>query len=82
MKTTTKLTKIGNSQGIRLSKELLGRYAISDALEMETTPDSIILRPLTNTKTTWESTYREMARSEEDWSSWDTLSEDGIPNED
>ncbi|MGB0344235.1 MAG: AbrB/MazE/SpoVT family DNA-binding domain-containing protein [Coraliomargarita sp.] len=78
MKTTLSLAKIGNSQGIRLSKQLLARYEIEDAVELETTPDAIILRPLKNKKLTWASTYKQMAESNEDWSEWDAVAEDGL----
>ncbi len=78
MKTTVQLAKIGNSQGIRLSKQLLARYEIEDQVEVETTPDAIILRPLKNNKLSWEATYKQMAESDEDWSEWDAVAEDGL----
>lgn len=78
MKTTVKLAKIGNSHGIRLSKQLLARYRIEDTVELEATPDAIILRPSTDQKLTWEATYKEMAESGEDWSEWDAVAEDGL----
>ena len=61
MKDTIKLLKIGSSQGIRLSKELLRRYRISDTLEIETTPDAIILRPPAREKLDWANTYRQFS---------------------
>jgi len=78
MKTTIPLAKIGNSQGIRLSKQLLGRYGMENSIELEATPDAIILRPLGGSKLSWEQTYQEMAQSEEDWSEWNAVAEDGL----
>ena len=83
MKLTIPLAKIGNSHGIRLNKQLLSRYGIEKELELETTPDSIILRPNNKNNLTWEETYRQMAATEnEDWSEWEAVAEDGLGNED
>jgi antitoxin MazE len=82
MKQLIRLTRIGNSQGIRLKKELLRQYQIENDLEMETTPDGIILRPTGKaSKLSWEETYREMAMEGEDWSEWDVVTDEGIPDE-
>lgn len=78
MKTTVKLAKIGNSQGIRLRKQLLKRYEIDDEVEMETTPDAIVIRPTRDKKLSWAQTYREMACEADDWSDWEAVAEDGI----
>ncbi len=80
MKKTVKLAQIGNSRGIRLSKTLLEHYGIQSALELETTPDAIVLRPIREGEgqLTWEDTYRQMAQSEEDWTDWEAVAEDGL----
>lgn len=78
MKTTMSLAKIGNSQGIRLSKKLLQRYQIEDQVEIETTPDGIIIRPHSDGKLSWAATYQQMALEEEDFSEWETVAEDGL----
>lgn len=83
MKTVVPLARIGNSQGIRLSKQLLSRYQMEAEVEMETTPDAIILRPSKRTQLSWAETYRQMsADPDEDWSEWDAVAEDGLSNED
>lgn len=83
MKTIIPLAKIGNSQGIRLGKKLLSRYQIEGEVELETTPDGIILRPSNSKKLTWAETYRQMsADTDEDWSDWDAVAEDGMSHED
>ena len=78
MKSTVKLAKIGNSKGIRLSKQLLQRYQINESGEIETTSDSIILRPLRDEKLDWASTYKQMADAAEDWTVWDAVAEEGL----
>ena len=78
MKSTIPIAKIGNSQGIRLSKQLLRRYGIEDKVELEATPDAIILRPTGGAKLSWAETYQQMARSNEDWTEWDAVAEDGF----
>ena len=78
MKSTVKLAKIGNSKGIRLSKQLLQRYQINESVEIETTSDSIILSPLRDEKLDWASTYKQMADAAEDWTVWDAVAEEGL----
>ena len=78
MKSTVKLAKIGNSKGIRLSKQLLQRYQINESVEIETTSDSIILRPLRDEKLDWASTYKQMADAADDWTVWDAVAEEGL----
>lgn len=80
MKSEIRLAKIGNSQGIRLSKQLLRRFGIEDSLEMETTQDAIVLRPIGKKHLSWAATYAEMAVAEEDWSEWDATADDGLEN--
>lgn len=82
MATTVKITRIGNSQGIRLPKKLLERYRIKDRLLIEETADSIILKPLLEEHLSWKDTYREMAESGEDWSDWEAVAEDGLDDGD
>ncbi|TVP80349.1 MAG: AbrB/MazE/SpoVT family DNA-binding domain-containing protein [Puniceicoccaceae bacterium] len=81
MKTVIPLAKIGNSQGIRLSKKLIQRYRIQDKIEMETTPDGIIIRAPADTRLSWAATYEQMAREGEDFSDWEAVAEDGIDYE-
>ncbi len=75
-----KITRIGNSRGVRLPAESLKRYRIGDTVMMEERSDGILLRPTGPAvpKLSWEETARAMAASEEDWSDWDALSADGL----
>lgn len=81
MKTTVlKVSRIGNSRGIRLPSQMLRKYCILDSVVAEERADEIVLRASRSTqkKLTWEETYREMAAADEDWSEWDGLASDGL----
>lgn len=74
-----RITRIGNSRGVRLPAETLRRYGISDSVLMEERADGIFLRPTgAIEKLSWEETAREMAAAAEDWSEWDAVSADGL----
>jgi antitoxin MazE len=69
MKTTLlKVSRIGNSRGIRLPATMLRKYRITESVLVEEQADQIILRAVrTGTaKLTWEQTYQEMAACGED----------------
>lgn len=76
--TSVKLTKIGNSKGVRLNKQLLNRYKFGDFIEVDELPDGLLLKAPIDQQLTWEETYKEMAESDEDWSDWDAVSSDGL----
>ena len=71
------VTQIGNSRGVRLPAEVLRRYGIGDTVPMEQRPDEIVLRPKgkRGKKLSWEETYQQMARTDEDWSAWEAAPE-------
>jgi len=75
-----KITRIGNSRGVRLPAESLRRYRIGAAVIMEERSDGILLRPTGPAveKLSWDDTAHEMAAAGEDWSAWDTVSADGL----
>jgi antitoxin component of MazEF toxin-antitoxin module len=75
-----KVTRIGNSRGVRLPAASLQRYRIGTAVIMEERSDGILLRatgPAVE-KLSWEDTARAMATSEEDWLAWDAVQADGL----
>ncbi len=78
--TELKVSRIGNSRGVRLPAALLKRYRIGPAVLMEEASDGIFLRPIGSAveKLSWEDTACEMARSGEDWSEWETTAADGL----
>ena len=81
MKTAVlKVSRIGNSRGIRLPAALLRKYHITDTIIAEEKTDEIVLRPTrrTRTKLSWDETAKEMAAANEDWSEWESTSGDGL----
>jgi antitoxin MazE len=58
--------KIGNSKGIRLSKTLLDRYNIKDAVELIMDKEQIILKPITEPRKGWEKAFEKMAKNGDD----------------
>ena len=75
-----KITRIGNSRGVRLPAEVLRRYDFQDAAIMVEGVDGILLRPKQNfdVKMSWEETAKAMAESSEEWSEWDETASDGL----
>jgi antitoxin MazE len=73
-----KVSRIGNSRGIRLPASLLKRYQIEDAVLIEEGPDSITLRPKHSKKLSWKGTAAEMGRENESWKDFETTVSDGL----
>ena len=74
-----KLITIGNSKGVRLPRKLIDKYHLGEKLTLEEVQDGILIKADTpSEKYSWEQTFKEMAREEEDWSDLDTLASDGI----
>ncbi len=73
-----KITRIGNSRGVRLPATLLRRYQIEGAVILEERADEIALRPKKQKKLSWEETAKAMAAANEDWSEWDAVVADGL----
>jgi antitoxin MazE len=62
----TKVIKIGNSKGLRLSKAILDRYNIKDNVELILEENQIILRPIDEPRKGWRDAYEKMAERGED----------------
>ncbi len=75
-----KVTRIGNSRGVRLPADTLERYRIGSVVLMEERSDAILLRPAGPVveKLSWADTAREMAVTAEDWGAWDATAGDGL----
>lgn len=52
--------KIGNSKGIRLSKELLDRYNIKDKIDLILENGQILLKPVSSPREGWEDSFKDM----------------------
>jgi antitoxin MazE len=57
---------IGNSKGIRLTKNLLEKYDIRDKVELILEKGRIILKPVSKPRQDWEKSFREMNANGDD----------------
>jgi antitoxin MazE len=81
-KRDVKLVPIGNSQGVRIPKELLQKYGLSGPLVLEETDQGILLRNKQEDKLSWEETFKAMAEEQEDWTDLDVALLDGLESAD
>jgi antitoxin MazE len=76
-----KLVPIGNSQGVRIPKDLLQKYGLSESLVLEETDQGILLRKKREDKLSWEETFKAMAEEGEDWTDLDAALLDGLEDD-
>jgi antitoxin MazE len=57
----TSIIKIGNSKGLRLSKQILEQYQITDKVEMILESDKIILKAINEPRQGWDLAFKEMS---------------------
>ena len=73
-----RLTRVGNSRGIRIPAALIRRLGLDRAgLTAEVRPDGLLLRAKA-AKLTWADTAKAMAQEKENWSDLETASADGL----
>ena len=79
-KLTLKVSRIGNSRGIRLPAKMLRKYHIGDSVIVEEKADEIVLRPnrVSQQKLSWEETAKAMVAERQDWSDWESTVADGL----
>jgi antitoxin MazE len=68
--------KIGNSKGLRLSKDILARYNIKDTVELILEKGYIILKPKSQPRKGWEKAFKEMHQNNDDQLMLDDVFED------
>ncbi len=68
--------KIGNSKGLRLSKDILTRYNIKDTVELVLEKGYIILKPTSKPRKGWEEAFKEMHERQDDHLLMDDVFED------
>lgn len=75
-----KISKIGNSRGVRIPADVLRRYAFTETALMVESVDGILLRPkkITDVKMSWADTAKAMAAASESWADWDVTASDGL----
>ncbi|MBF0197968.1 MAG: AbrB/MazE/SpoVT family DNA-binding domain-containing protein [Planctomycetes bacterium] len=74
----TKLSRIGNSQGLRLPKPLIVKYHLESGIILEECEQGLLIRPAKEEKLSWAETFKQMKAEKEDWSDWDVISGDGV----
>ena len=62
----TAIIKIGNSKGLRLSKNILDKYNIKDKVEIILEMGQIILKPIEEPRKNWETAFEEMNKKGDD----------------
>lgn len=72
------IIKIGNSKGLRLNKQILEQYHITDKVELIFEQDRIILKPLDRPRKGWNEAFKLMSEKGDDH----LLIEDVFDNED
>jgi antitoxin MazE len=61
-----KITRIGNSKGIRIPKPILEQLRIEKEVELETDGDSLIIRPTRELRKGWDVAFKKMAQKCDD----------------
>ena len=62
----TAIVKIGNSKGLRLSKSIIEQYNIQEKIELILEKGRIILRPIEKPRKEWETSFKEMRKTNDD----------------
>jgi antitoxin MazE len=75
-----KISRIGNSRGIRLPAAMLRKYHMKNSVVAEERSDEIALRAKRSVhpKLSWADTAKAMSAAREDWSEWDVTASDGL----
>ena len=62
----TKLVKIGNSRGIRIPKSIIEESGINEEVELEIGDDTIIIKPLSKNRESWDDAFQKMSTNKDD----------------
>ena len=60
------IIKIGNSKGLRLSKQIIQQYHLTDQVDLILEKDRIILKPINEARKGWNEAFQKMAQNEDD----------------
>jgi len=60
------IIKIGNSKGLRLSKQILKQYNIADKVELILEKEQIILKPIEQPRKGWAEAFQKMRTNNDD----------------
>ncbi len=62
----TRIVKIGNSQGIRIPKNVLNQTGLKDEVELSVKNDTIIIRSAGKARSGWNQAFAEMRKCDDD----------------
>jgi len=60
------IIKIGNSHGIRIPKAVLEETKMSGDVELEVTPDGILIRNINKPRSGWDAAFRALGDRDDD----------------
>jgi antitoxin MazE len=60
------IIQIGNSQGIRIPKMMLEESGISGEVELQATPDGILIRNISKPRSNWDAIFKTFEEIDED----------------
>jgi len=60
------IVPIGNSKGNRLSKTLIEKYNIKDAVDLILDDEFLIIKPIINPRSKWEQAFKAMHDNSDD----------------
>ena len=72
----TQIIQIGNSQGIRIPKALLEESGITGDVNLELTPDGILIRNISKPRSGWAESFRHLSEHDDDSPLEEALSTD------
>ena len=70
------IIQIGNSKGLRLSKDILARYNIKDKVELILEKGYIVLKPSQEPRDGWDAAFAQMHENNDDQLLMDDVFED------
>jgi virulence-associated protein VagC len=74
---TTKLTKIGNSQTLRIPKRFVEKYFPDGEVLIEATDEGLYISKI-GEKLTYKKAAIEMVKEKEDWKDWNVFQDSGV----
>lgn len=66
MTARARIVKIGNSQGVRIPKFLLGQLELGEEVELTVEEGQLVIRPLRRSRHGWDEAFRRMAERRDD----------------
>ena len=60
------IIQIGNSQGIRIPKSVLEETKLSGEVELEVTPEGLLIRNIKRPRGDWEAAFKSLADADDD----------------